>query len=217
MIHVNLLPEELRPVKRTPIPYILSAVVLIVAILGVYMVYANTQSQIESVNAEYLNAKAEFDKLSQVVEDYNTMIELKRTLSTKIATINEIVQDRIIWSKQLYNVSRLLPDNMWVGEIEVTTKKDTETRMVRDPKTKELKPERVPVTRRVMNLSGYVVEGEEGSNVTPLINAVETDEEFSEMFELISPSLVDTTFSDFPVKEFTLEFEIRGEAGDVDS
>ena len=35
MITINLLPWELRPVKRTPLPYLLSAAVLLLALMGI--------------------------------------------------------------------------------------------------------------------------------------------------------------------------------------
>lgn len=214
MIHVNLLPHALRPVKRTPIPYIVSGLITVLAFLGVGYVYTNTQGQIDASRARLDEYTRQFNQLEAVVADYNAMVATKRTLSLKIETINEIVRDRIIWSEQLYNLTRVLPENAWVSDMRVEIRRETETQTVWDPQTKKNVPKQVTISRRILAVSGYVVEGEEGeTKVAALVRNVEEDEDFSRMFELRNTSLGDTTFDDFRVKEFRLEFEILGTQG----
>jgi len=216
MIHINLLPPELRPIKRTPVPYILSLLVVVLVILGLGYLHASTLSQIAYYNSQYEQHTKEYNKLAKVVEDYNNMIELKRSLRRKIETINGIVKDRIIWSRQLYNLSRILPENFWYDSISVDTKRETETRYEVNPKTKKVEPKQVPIVRKVLTVSGYVIEGDEGLDVSPLVKAAEEDQEFSKMFQLEPPQIKDTTIDGQPVKSFTLQFDIQGQ-GDSQS
>src|SRR5690606_12359413 len=130
MIHINLLPHSLRPVKRTPIPYIISVLVVILALLGMGYFYTNTQLQIADARARLNKYTADFNDLEAVVEDYNSMVNQKRTLSLKIETINDIVKDRIIWSEQLFNLTRILPENAWLSDFRVEVKPETESQMV---------------------------------------------------------------------------------------
>lgn len=216
MIQVNLLPEELRPIKRTPIPYIISVLILAGAIAGMVYMYNNTQSIIQGHQDLAAQYQSEFAGLESVVTKYNEMVSLKRTLSQKIATIDEIVKGRVIWSQQLFNLSDLLPENVWLSEIEVTTERRRETQMVVDPNTKERVPKDVIVPRKVLLVSGYVNQGEEGNNsVNPLVNAVETNEDFANMFLLVPFRFEDTEFNGYQVKGFELEFDIQGDAGDA--
>ena len=215
MIQVNLLPEELRPVKRTPIPYIISILILLGVIAGIFYMYQNTGAQIATHRANAAQANSEFALLEDVVNEHAEMVELKRTLSLKIATIDEIVSGRIIWSKQLFNLSKVLPDNVWIGDVEVATVRRRQTVMVLDPNTKQRVPKEEIVPRKVLLVNGYVIAGDDGDDVQPLVEAVETNEEFTSMFQLVPFRFEDTEFGGFPVKRFELEFDVLGDAGDA--
>lgn len=215
MIQVNLLPQELRPVKRTPIPYIVSVLLLLATIAGILYVYQNTGAQIATHKAQAAAYETEYKKLEQVVEEHAAMVSLKRTLSLKIATIDEIVSGRIIWSKQLFNLSKVLPDNVWISEIEVDTARRSQTVMRLDPNTKKMVPKEEIINRKVLLVSGYVIAGEESDDIKPLVEAVETNEEFTSMFQLVPFRFEDTDFDGFQVKKFELEFDVLGDAGDA--
>jgi Tfp pilus assembly protein PilN len=209
MIHVNLLPRELRPVKRTPIPYIVSlAVVAAVLALAGY-IYQSTDGLIGAEEATLAKNQGDLNALKAVVEDNVRLQTQKATLSSKIKTINEIVKARIIWSRQLFNISRILPENFWYEEISVETKRYTENVTRYDPKAKANVTKSEQVMRRVLQVKGYAIEGDEGGfDIYPLVSAAEEDGEFANMFELQPPTFGDTLFNDFPVKSFTLDFRI---------
>jgi len=209
MINVNLLPHEFRPIKRTPLPYLVSGAVALgtLAVIGI-VTLVNT-ADVRSANRRLTEHKASLAELQPVVEEYNNISARKLQLAEQVNTINEIVSDRILWSRQLFNLNRLAMENMWYDGIEVVTKQVSEKKEVYDPKTKKMKPVTEKVDRRVLALSGYVVPGTDGvASVNPFTTATESDEEFSDMFQLDLSTIKDTLFEDVGVREFQLEYLI---------
>ncbi len=209
MITINLLPHHLRPVKRTPLPYILSGLVFLAAVLGCVMVFANTQAQIFSLTDQIAQQQAEMDALQPVVEEYNRLNQSKATLRNKIQAISEIVSDRIIWSQHLAKLASLVPKNLWYDEIKVELKPFTEYRTELNPRTKQMEEKRVVVKRPVLVVSGYAIEDEEGNrSVYPLTSATQTDPGFAAVFDFLSPAIEDTQFEGYQVRAFSLEYLI---------
>ena len=210
MITVNLLPYELRPVKRTPLPYFLSGATFVLAVAVVAIVFVKNIADIAGATRTLNEHKAELSRLQPVVEDYNAISEKKLQLAEQVQTINEIASDRIIWSRQLFNLNRLAPDNMWYDEIDVGVKPFTETHMVFNERTKQDEMVTERVDRQVLALSGYVVPGKDGqASVSPFTLATENDVEFSELFQLELSTFKDTLFEEVGVREFKLEYVIR--------
>jgi hypothetical protein len=209
MIRINLLPYHLRPVKRTPLPYLASGFVLVMAVLVMAGIFVSTQREIGATRRELAQYREELAELEAVVQKANELVAQKEQLAEKIDTIDEIVRDRIIWSRQLWNLSRLAPENLWFSEIAVETKHIRERRREMDPKTNTLKTTDVTIQRPVLQVSGYVVGGRDGSNdVSPFALATEQDPEFSDLFQIETSSLKDTDFEGYTVKSFTLEYRI---------
>lgn len=221
MININLLPHHLRPIKRTPLPYIAVGMVAVLAVLGIVYSFVSTQARIMGMQSQLAQYQKELDEKKKIVEESNELEKLKLQLADKISTIQEIASNRIVWSRQLFNLSRLKPDNFWYSEIAESSKTYTMQQPEIDPKTGKpkineatKKPEMksVSVTKPILRVSGYVVSGPDGrSDVSPLTDALSNDPEFAGMFQMEPPSFSDTEFSGFPVKKFTLEFQIQPE------
>ena len=210
MITVNLLPYELRPIKRTPLPYILSGATFILAVAVIAIVFLKNISDIAGATRTLNEHKAELNRLQPVVEDYNAITQKKLKLAEQVQTINEIASDRIIWSRQLYNLNRLVLDNMWYDEIDVSLKPFTETHLVFNERTKQEEMVTERIDRQVLTLSGYVVPGKDGqASVSPFTLRTEKDSEFSELFQLELSTFKDTLFEEVGVREFKLEYVIR--------
>ncbi len=223
MIAINLLPRHLRPVKRTPIPHILSILVLLAAIGGMAFILITVKAQVFVVRSQLDGVQQELAALQDVVDEHNQLIEDKARLASKIEAIEDIARDRIIWSRQLYNLSRLAPDNLWFREIGVATKRVQRTENVLnadgsvalDPTTNRPRTRPVTVDIPVLRVSGYVIETPDGRLDTgTFARAAEQDEEFASLFQIEQPRVVDTTYEGHKVREFTFEFVIRrgGEA-----
>jgi hypothetical protein len=210
MIAINLLPEHLRPIKRTPLPYIAGIALLTLAILGMAFVYLQNQGEIGKANDQLAENKAALDNLKSIVDKSNALVDEKTKLAAKLETIQEIVNDRIIWSRQLHNLNRLAPPNLWFQGISVENKPFKERIPVEDPRTKKIKEKVVRIDRPVLRLEGYVISVDgETPTISPLTLATEEDDEFSRRFQLLTTAFADTTFETFPVRSFTLEYSIE--------
>ncbi|MCL4691593.1 MAG: hypothetical protein KJ060_03680, partial [Candidatus Hydrogenedentes bacterium] len=135
MIRINLLPHHLRPIKRTPLPYIACAGLFVILLLGIFSSFVTTQATVMAETKELRRLETELQNLQNVVNESNRLEQLKLQLAGKINTIDEIVKDRIIWSRQLWLLAQLTPPNFWYSEIEVTTKNYTNQEPVLDPQT----------------------------------------------------------------------------------
>lgn len=209
MIRINLLPYHLRPVKRTPLPYLVVFAVLGLAVLAMASIYLGTRAQVSAKRAELDKTTQELGKLKEVVDENNALVKQKESLAGKMGTIQEIVADRIIWSRQLFNISRLTPDNFWYDSI--TEKEIPITRQVKvfDEKTKKEETKTETIKNRVLQIGGYTVEGQDGNrDIYPLTFKMEQDPEFSALFQLNQPKFKDTQFEAFSVRNFTLEYNI---------
>ena len=213
MITINLLPYGLRPVKRTPLPYILSGTATLLTLCVIFLVFLKSAGEIDTATRILNDHKNELDTLKPVVEEYNALAQKKVQLAEQVTTISEIASDRIIWSRQLHNLNRLALENMWYENIDVALKPFTETRTVFNEKNKTYETITERIDRNVLTLTGYVIPGEDGmSSVSPFTLITENDPEFSQMFQLELSTFKDTTFDGINVREFKLEYVI-GEGG----
>lgn len=210
MITINLLPEQLRPVKRTPLPYILGVLFLAAALVGMAFVYLQNQHSISVAMRELEQNQQELEELKPIVEESNKLVEEKKQLAVKLETIQEIVRDRVTWSEQLHNLNRLAPQNLWFEGISVENKPFKERVPYIDPRTGQTKEKVVRVDRPVLKLEGYVISIDgETPTISPLTLATEQDKAFSDRFQLLTTAFADTTFENFPVRSFTLEYSIE--------
>ena len=211
MITINLLPPELRPIKRTPVPYIVSGAILAIAILAVVAIYLQNVASIYSANASLEKHKQERDELQPIIDEANQLADKKKELQEQVEAISEITSDRIIWSEQIYHLSRLALENLWYSEIEVAPRTTTITVQEYDPQRKKTVPKRVRQTKQYLVVHGYVVPGESGRpDIGPFTVEAERDEEFTRTFTL-DPNvfLLDTSFEGNAVREFGLEFLVK--------
>lgn len=210
MILINLLPYELRPVKRTPLPYMVSIALWIAAVAGIGLLFMQTMGELSRLDSEIAARKLELNKLAEVVEEHNRLEDQKVRLADKVEIIGEILADRKIWSKHLHKLASLTPENAWYSEILVTSRTIRESVQELDPKTQEMRTVVKRVPRPVLEISGYVINDEEGrGNINPLVDNLNEDEGFSDHFEIITTRLSDTEFNGFNVRGFTLEYLIK--------
>ena len=216
MIDITLLPYHLRPIKRTPLPYILSFLAAVLVFAGLAAVFVGNQADIFRERRTLKANQAALEKLGGIVDEWNDLAKEKQHLATKIATIDEIVRDRVIWSRQLWNIARLAPDNLWFSGISVTTKKVKQRETYFDEKAEKEKIRTITVERPILELSGYVTVGPDGTNdVTPLLWATQDDEEFASLFQLENVTFDFKDFEGFPVRGFSLEYLITREGAQL--
>jgi Tfp pilus assembly protein PilN len=214
MIRVNLLPMHLRPVRRSIIPYAIALLILIAGLAVMSMVYLVDQAKVLRLRTEVRTLDQQLEELQEVRDRYQELLDLKSSLQSKVETIEEITRDRIVWSSQLYNLSRLAPDNVWYSRIETDERSFRERQDVYDPKTKTTKRQEVTVSKPVLLLEGYVTKAPDGkANVNPLMRNLAEDEEFARLFEQESVAFMDEFFDNrFDVRKFEFEYIIEPEA-----
>ncbi|HOK09306.1 MAG TPA: hypothetical protein PLT82_05780 [Candidatus Hydrogenedens sp.] len=175
---------------------------------------------------ELKNEDGEFITLSGIVNEYRKLDKKKQLLEKRVAVIQEILSDRIIWSENLFQLANLTPENVWYDRIRVTfqtfrekvIKTDPKTgKPILDPKTKEPLSEQKNVKKPILEITGYVISGEQGERqISPLIeNTTDPQKapDFVKQFSLLRPKIEDTEFNGFAVRKFTLEYLIETTPG----
>lgn len=223
MITVNLLPNEFRPVKHSPAPYIAGIALFLFALFVIMSMFFGAQARIASARDELEAKKTEFAALEDVVLRYNELSEQKKELEVKVQIIKDILSDRIIWSEHLHRLASLTPKNIWYRRIRVTWQSFKEQQIKKDPRTgnpvldqrtKQPQMEMTTVQRPVLEISGYVIADEQGERqISPLLDkTTEPGSEFAKDFTLLRPRIEDTEFKGFSVRGFTLEYLIESGA-----
>jgi hypothetical protein len=217
MIRINLLPHHLRPIQRTPLPYILSMAVMIAMFAFMATWFMSVQTEYRDVNEKFRAANTSLETLGPVVQEYNGLVKEKIRLQDKVETIRPILQDRLLWSQWLHQIAKLTPENIWYKRIRTITRK---VQMERPKMSKTGQPERdqasglpviekVPVDKQFLEVSGFAVEDESGqSSTAALAESTRNDEEFSRKFTMSSPRIEDTDFDGYAVRAFTFEYEV---------
>lgn len=231
MIHIDLLPDHLRPIKRTPLPYIISVLFVGVSMLAIAGSFLAFQASIRIEQMDLADSKAVLDDptLQAIVQESNELETLKANLDRRRLIIEEIVSDRIVWSKRLWQLSELTPENVWYSKIEEDIGKFPEDVMEPDPTTGQMRTVTKTMDRAILRVEGYVVPGADGnSSVTPLTDNLTTTldltlpenqqalddrelhaDSFGNYFLLDSPFFEDEDFEGYTAKSFKLEFIIN--------
>ena len=210
MITINLLPSELRPIKRTPLPYILTTVLVVLSLGWCLTKYTDNLQELRGQEKTLAQNEKELLSLKESVETYNKLSEEKQLLASQLNTIDEITSDRIVWSEQLHSLTRLALTNMWYSNMAVKTRVSTITKEIVDPESGKKKTIKEKITENVLTLEGFVSPDSEGrTSISPFTSATELDPAFSSQFQFIDFSMSDDiVFEDVTVKEFSLEYLI---------
>lgn len=223
MITINLLPHSLRPIKRTPLPHLLSLAFLVLAVGVMAYLYMDGHGAVQSIQYRQAEIAVRLQSLQAVTDEYERLKEEELRLQSKVGVIEEILLDRIIWSEWLSRLIELMPENVWFQRMWVSLREVVREEVVidpatgqpvRDPRTGRDKVETVRDREYRLNLSGMVKEDDLGNrDVTPLILNTQRDLEFSQVFEHKDARYEDTDFNGAPVRKFTLEYGINSGAG----
>lgn len=218
MININLLPKELRPVQRTPLPHVLSLLIMVAALAFIANTYVSLNRELDGVERQLERTKSDLAALEPTIREHEELLKQKELLGRKISAIQEILQDRTIWSEQLHQLATLTPENIWYSRIRVTSRKFMEERPAInrrtgapevDPRTGQPKMARVSIDRPVFEISGYAVDDATGlSSTASLATNTSNDAQFAKLFALYTSKIEDTEYNGFPVRTFSFEYLI---------
>lgn len=215
MIIINLMPEELRRKKRTPLPHLLSLLALALTLAGVAMLYLAKQSEVSAVQAEIDKLDAQFAQLQPVAKEHATLTEAQGQLVDRVIAIKEIIADRVIWSERLARLAKLTPNDYWYTRLWITqkdypvTKQKVSTETGQPEVDKEGKPvmETVKEKRDVLVVEGTMLKGSKNmQSPYEFAQKTKTDPEFSKVFKLDDVNLTGSTIPG--TGNFTLWYRI---------
>ena len=212
MINVNLLPPELRPLRRSGLPYIIVAVAGAVVVIALLSIFMANKLTVANKDAELEGLKADLQRVRESAKQVKELEAKKASVEAKDKAIKDINSDRIVWSKQLSYLARLMPDQVWLKDIEVETKTRTETVPVPDAPEGQPQTKQVAVPYQSLKLTGYALSYKEemGVNLVGVfVKAIENDTDFTTYFKSPEPQLLkDEEFGGMNVKEFEVNCEI---------
>jgi hypothetical protein len=220
MIQINLLPHHLRPIKRTPLPHILAILVLIAAIAGMGYLYVAQVAQMAAARERKADIERQLAELQDVIEETERLAAQKLRLQSKVETIREILADRVIWSKQLYRLTELTPENIWYENVSVSQQRvperhqkvDPQGKPVFDPKTGEPVMETRNVYKPIFMVSGYAVRDVAGDpNVNKFAEQTASDPAFNALFQLQDTRMRDTEYEGYQTRFFSFQYLIQNE------
>jgi Tfp pilus assembly protein PilN len=127
MIKINLLPVELRPRKKTVLPVRemslwggVIAAVLVFSYLAVGFRIVRENTKLAALKKEYEDLRPEYEKVMKLKAD-------KERLEAKIAVMEKLLVQRMLWSKKLNQLSDLMPPQVWLSSVAVITNITTRT------------------------------------------------------------------------------------------
>jgi len=131
MIKINLLPAELRPKKKTTLPVkamsligggIVVILILIHVLVG--MKINQEKERLSLLKKEYEAIRPEYERVLKLKAD-------KERLESKVALMEKLLIQRLLWAKKLNQFSDLMPPSVWLSSVSVVTRAETPTLVIR--------------------------------------------------------------------------------------
>ena len=217
MIDINLLPVELRPRPRSPLPYLLTIVLAVAVVIYCLIAFVGKWRTISDFEKRIIKLDEQIAEVHESAEAVKELEAGNRLLNAKQAAISTIMPDRIVWSKVIVMLAELVPEDVWLSDLAVSSK--SVPIQVPNPDSQSAqKTVTEYVSRRKLEVTGYALSlrEEEGVNhVGRFVSAMENEQdpnykpEFAALFNNPDPQSVDdAVFEDTPVKEFTIWCDI---------
>ena len=207
MLKINLLPEELRPRPRSVMPYVCTLALAIVVVVYCLATFVTLLARNSALQKEEVSIQARIDEVWGSVEAVEKLEIKKRQLNAKEKAIGRIMGDRIVWSKVLYDLAGLVPEDIWLRDLKEEIK-IVQVKVPNPDLESAQKTITVPRQRRKFKVGGYALSPKAESGVQlvgELVRAMEASEEFSEQFRAPTPQRVDDDeFEGVSVKKFEI-------------
>ncbi len=218
MINVNLLPKDLIPKKRNFIPYILVAGLAAVLFVWYAGSLATASLKLSRSQAELASLEGSIAELQDVVNQVKQLEQEKLLVSKKEQAVEQIMSGRTVWSHELYVLSGLVPEGVWLEKISISSRKRPVTVEVPNPNRGTGQP---PTIRKTviqsfpaLRITGFALspQREKGlSHIGSFIRNIKNSEVFSQRF--VAPemrSIKREGFREQTVMKFVMDCEITG-------
>ena len=194
MININLLPKELIPKQRNFIPYILIAGLAVV----LFIVYGSQLTimsvRLSRANGTLAGTEGEIAKLNDIVSQVEQLEIEKQVVSKKEDAVGQIMSGRTLWSHELRILADLVPEDVWLEELKISSRKRPVTVTVPNPNRNPGQPPTIEKTVvqsfPALRMTGYALspQREKGlSLIGEFLRNTKKDDVFSMRF--ISPEM----------------------------
>lgn len=218
MIHINLLPPELVPKRRNIVPYVLVVFLAAGLTLALLNSYWGVQRERARLETERDRVQAELDSYAATVEKVELLMAQQDRLALKEEAIREITAGRTAWSHELYELSWLVPEEIWLQEMTIGERRRSVMVEKPNPNRQPGAPPTITVAEirsfPALVFTGYALSPyrEEGVRlVGQFISHIKQDPEFATRF--VDPEMRTIERKDFEgktVMQFVMDVEIRG-------
>lgn len=231
MIKINLLPHERRQGMRGPAMarsvIIGVGALVIIAVLG-YAIYENQQF-IEK-DSKIIELQTKIEELDKKLEPVLELERRQDMLNRKKKVIDRLILQRLKWASKLNLLAELVPERIWLENLEIITEKVKLERREKAPGTTASGKPRYRTKKYTVLRKRLVIEGvtDDLTNKTALVGQfiknIENNEEFIEAFSSIGR--VEAQEENWVPRDeasplvwrfkFSMEIKDRGKADDKD-
>lgn len=187
MLEINLLPEELRQLRKEikfdfgnlPILRIGLAV-----IGGLFLVQICLGIVVKIASSRLTKARAVYQELMPDKQRLDLVKAERFLVLSQIEKLGEFTQGGVQWTRKLSRLARLINPGIWLTRLEVKEELLQKTKEAIDPVTKRMVRQTIKVPRRRLEIHGRVISlaGEETAMVGKFIKNLKSDEEFFQHF-----------------------------------
>ena len=189
MIKINLLPRELVPKNRNFVPHVSIAIIAAVLIFWFGGSLAANFSELSAGETKLAQLKNDLAELDDVVKQVKKLEQDKFVVSQKEEAVEQIMTGRTVWSHELYVLARLVPSDIWLESVGLSSRKRPVTIDVPNPNPQPGQPPTIKKTViqsfPALRISGYALSPHREKGVElvgRLIRNMKENETFSRRF-----------------------------------
>ena len=119
MITINLLPKEIQKEKDLSSLKWMASTVLIALLVLLFLLWMFAGIHLQARKVRLGGLERKWTELRPQVEKVNKLEERRKTLQIRVALVDNLLQNRLIWARKLSDISRLLPDGVWLNNLRV--------------------------------------------------------------------------------------------------
>ena len=140
MIEINLLPKEFQK-KRFNLSFGKSGAYAAIGVIGILVMLAGVtlyqMQQLTSLDARIKIANKRAAMLRKDIKVVDALIDVKNKVKQRMAAVERLDSHRSTWVRILNDFAKIVPDFVWLGQIEeVTEKKEDKIKSARTTQNK---------------------------------------------------------------------------------
>ncbi|GAB4343396.1 MAG: hypothetical protein Kow0099_21780 [Candidatus Abyssubacteria bacterium] len=216
MIKINLLPREFVPKKRNFLPHVAIGAIGVAMFLWFASGLVTTYARLHERKAQLQQLQEQLARLDDAVTQVKQLEAEKDLLSRKEKAVTQIMAGRTVWSHELFVLAGLVPQEIWLNNIGLSSRRRPVTVDVPNPNRSPGQPPTVKKTViqsfPALRLTGYALSPHREKGVElvgQLIRNMKEDDVFSKRF--VSPEMLSIErqkYKDHTVMKFVMDCEI---------